>query len=94
MSVAPLQFLLLVFAGWVNRRQVEILDYLREENREPAHASEDGAPPAVTSTSHARCQDATSARDRAGRAGRCDAALAAFGRGMHSESNSKSTQAI
>jgi len=25
MSVAPLQFLLLVFAGWVNRRQVEIL---------------------------------------------------------------------
>jgi hypothetical protein len=33
MSVAPLQFLLLVFAGWVNRRQVEILEYLREENR-------------------------------------------------------------
>jgi hypothetical protein len=33
MSVAPLQFLMLVFAGWVNRRQVEILEYLREENR-------------------------------------------------------------
>src|SRR6185369_1204177 len=33
MSVAPLQFLLLVFAGWVNRRQVELLEYLREENR-------------------------------------------------------------
>src|ERR1700704_6765276 len=33
MSVAPLQFLLLVFAGWVNRRQVEILEYLQEENR-------------------------------------------------------------
>jgi putative transposase len=33
MSVAPLQFLLLVFASWVNRRQVEILEYLREENR-------------------------------------------------------------
>jgi hypothetical protein len=33
MSVAPLQFLLLMFAGWVNRRQVEILEYLREENR-------------------------------------------------------------
>jgi hypothetical protein len=32
-SVAPLQFLLLVFAGWVNRRQVEILEYLQEENR-------------------------------------------------------------
>ena len=33
MSVAPLQFLLLVFAGWVNRRQVDILEYLQEENR-------------------------------------------------------------
>src|SRR3954464_14299829 len=33
MSVAPLQFLLIVFAGWVNRRQVEILAYIREENR-------------------------------------------------------------
>jgi hypothetical protein len=33
MSVAPLQFLLLVFAGWVNHRPVEILEYLREENR-------------------------------------------------------------
>ncbi len=33
MSVAPLQFLLLVFAGWVNRRQAEILEYLQEENR-------------------------------------------------------------
>jgi hypothetical protein len=26
MSVAPLQFLLLVFAGWVNRRQLEIVE--------------------------------------------------------------------
>ena len=33
MSVAPLRFLMLAFAGWVNRRQVEILEYLREENR-------------------------------------------------------------
>src|ERR1700704_5522789 len=33
MSVAPLQFLLLVFTGWVNRRQVEILEYLQAENR-------------------------------------------------------------
>jgi putative transposase len=32
-SVAPLQFLLLVFAGWVNRRQLEIVEYLQEENR-------------------------------------------------------------
>ena len=33
MSVAPLQFLLLVFGGWVNRRQLEIVEYLQEENR-------------------------------------------------------------
>jgi hypothetical protein len=33
MSVAPLQFLLLVFAGWVNRCQLEIVEYLQEENR-------------------------------------------------------------
>jgi hypothetical protein len=30
---APLQFLLLVFAGWVNRRQLEIVEFLQEENR-------------------------------------------------------------
>jgi hypothetical protein len=33
MSVAPLQFLLLVFAGWVNRHQAEVVAYLQEENR-------------------------------------------------------------
>ena len=33
MSVQPLQFLLLVFAGWVNRKQLEVIDYLKEENR-------------------------------------------------------------
>src|SRR5882672_10665652 len=33
MSGAPLQFLLLVFAGWVNRRQREVVEYLQEENR-------------------------------------------------------------
>ena len=32
-SVAPLQFLLLLFAGWVNRHQHAVLDYLQEENR-------------------------------------------------------------
>lgn len=30
---AWLQFLLLVFAGWVNRRQLEAIDYLKAENR-------------------------------------------------------------
>jgi hypothetical protein len=29
----PLQFLLLVFAGWVNRKQLDVIDYLKEENR-------------------------------------------------------------
>jgi transposase InsO family protein len=33
-SIAPLQFLLLVFSGWVNREQQAIIEYLREENRE------------------------------------------------------------
>ena len=33
MNGRPLQFLLLLFAGWVNRKQVEVLEYLKEENR-------------------------------------------------------------
>jgi hypothetical protein len=33
MSTQPLQFLLLLFAGWVNRRQLAVIDYLKEENR-------------------------------------------------------------
>ena len=28
-----LRFLLLTFAGWVNRKQQEVIDYLLEENR-------------------------------------------------------------
>ena len=33
-SMPPaLQFLLLTFAGWVNRRQQKVIDYLLEENR-------------------------------------------------------------
>ena len=32
MSTAPLQFLLMTFAGWVNRRQLAMIDYLKEEN--------------------------------------------------------------
>ena len=27
------QFLVLTFAGWVNRHQDDLIDYLREENR-------------------------------------------------------------
>ena len=29
----PLRFLLVVLAGWVNRHQLDVIDYLREENR-------------------------------------------------------------
>jgi hypothetical protein len=29
----PLYLLLMMFAGWVNRRQLDVIDYLREENR-------------------------------------------------------------
>jgi putative transposase len=33
MNTLPLQFLMLIFAGWVNRGQQEIIEYLQEENR-------------------------------------------------------------
>ena len=29
----PLQILLIVLAGWVNRRQLDVIEYLQEENR-------------------------------------------------------------
>ncbi len=32
-STAALEFLLLMFAGWANRRQQDVIDYLKEENR-------------------------------------------------------------
>jgi putative transposase len=32
-STQPLRFLLLLFAGWANRQQRDIIDYLKEENR-------------------------------------------------------------
>ncbi len=37
MSTEPLRFLLLFFAGWVNRQQADVIDYLREENRALRH---------------------------------------------------------
>jgi hypothetical protein len=33
MSGQPLQSLLLLFAGWVHRQQLEVIVYLKEENR-------------------------------------------------------------
>jgi hypothetical protein len=32
-SLLPLRFLLVLFAGFVNREQAKVVDYLREENR-------------------------------------------------------------
>ena len=29
----PLQLLLVIFAAWVNRRQLDVMEYLQEENR-------------------------------------------------------------
>ncbi len=32
-SFAPLKLLLLMLAGWVNRHQLDVIEYLQEENR-------------------------------------------------------------
>jgi len=31
MNALPLQFLMLIFAGWVNRHQQDVIEYPREE---------------------------------------------------------------
>ena len=41
MNAPPLQFLMLIFAGWVNRHQQDVIEYLQEENR-PLHGHEIG----------------------------------------------------
>ncbi len=33
MNTLQLQLLMLIFAGWVNRRQQDVIEYLQEENR-------------------------------------------------------------
>ena len=33
MSTVPLELLMLIFAGWVNRSQQDVIAYLQEENR-------------------------------------------------------------
>jgi putative transposase len=32
-SFTPLKFLILMFGGWISRRQLDVIEYLREENR-------------------------------------------------------------
>jgi len=31
MNALPLHFLMLIFAGWVNRHQQDVIEYLQEE---------------------------------------------------------------
>jgi hypothetical protein len=33
MNALPLQFLMMIFAGWVNRHQQDVIENLQEENR-------------------------------------------------------------
>jgi transposase InsO family protein len=33
MNTLPLQFLMMIFAGWVNRHQQDVIEYIQEENR-------------------------------------------------------------
>ncbi len=33
MNTPRIQFLMWIFAGWVNRRQQDVIEYLQEENR-------------------------------------------------------------
>ncbi len=33
MNTLPLQFLILAFAGWANRSQQDVIEYLQAENR-------------------------------------------------------------
>ena len=33
MTPPPLQILLLMFSGWINRQQLEVIDYLQAESR-------------------------------------------------------------
>ena len=42
-TFSPLQVLLLTLAGWVNRHQQHVIDYLIEENR----ILKEGAPPSA-----------------------------------------------
>ena len=53
MTAAPLQFLLLLFAGWVNRRQLAVIDYLKEENPSSASSSARGGCGSLTTSADA-----------------------------------------
>lgn len=73
MSVAPLQFLLLVFAGWVNRRQLEVVEFLQEENRVLREHSAAGAcasPTPSAAGSRRRAKPGSAGRPRAHRSAR------------------------
>jgi hypothetical protein len=43
-SIQPLQFLLTLLAGWINRRQLDAIEYLREEKSVAEGASRRSTP--------------------------------------------------
>jgi hypothetical protein len=43
-TFTPLEYLLIVFAGWVHRQQLDVIDYLQEENRVALHRCAAPAP--------------------------------------------------
>jgi len=44
-DLLPVRLLLATLAGWVNRHQQHVIDYLVEENRDPSEAVEGTACP-------------------------------------------------
>jgi hypothetical protein len=43
MGIEAVRFLVLWMAGWIHSRQLEVIDFLREENASSASNSADGA---------------------------------------------------
>ncbi len=42
MFSTPIQMLLVALAGWIKQRQLEVIDYLKEENRVLARGLDSG----------------------------------------------------
>jgi hypothetical protein len=41
-AISPFRFLVITLAGWLNRQQQAVIDYLNEENRVATSSSKDG----------------------------------------------------
>jgi hypothetical protein len=55
----PLRLLLMMFAGWVNRHQLNVIEYLREENRSKPFS-------VAVSVAHQRAQQRRNRKSRLG----------------------------